>query len=132
MAKNTKQPAKALPGRGGFAVVLLTSIFIVLSGLGALLIRVSTLRSGVSDDLAQIVSTRRFIDRDIALRADYTGIGLIDQGLGTLIAAFMAGPAGWDVGFQVQMAYFLVSWYSVLSIWSIESLRKRNEMSYTR
>lgn len=128
----TKQAAKALPGRGPFAMVILTGIFIALSVLAAQLIRVATVNNGVSDDIDRIVSKRRFLDRDIALRADYTGIAPVDQGLGTLIAAFMAGAAGWDVGFQVQMAYFLVSFFSVISIWSIESVRKRNELSYTR
>ncbi|KEF58274.1 uncharacterized protein A1O9_06200 [Exophiala aquamarina CBS 119918] len=131
MAK-TPQPAKVLPARGSFSTVVLTGIFVALSVVAAQLIRVATVNNGVSHDLDQIVSARRFLDRGIDLRADYTGIAPVDQGIGTLIAAFMAGPAGWDVGFQVQMAYFLVSFFSVISIWSIESVRKRNELAFIR
>lgn len=127
----TKQQGRNLPPRGLFVTVLVTVTFIALSVLAAYLIRVATLRNGVSDDLEKITETRRFLDQDIALRSEYTGNALIDKGIGTLVAAFMAGPAGWDVGFQLQMAYFLVSFFSVISIWSIESVRKRNEFGFT-
>lgn len=126
----TKQPTKELPARGSFVTLLTTAMLTVLSITAAYLIRVAAIHSGLSDDMEKIAQTHRFIDRDIALRSDYTGIALVDQGIGTLIAAFMGGPAGWDVGFQVQMAYFLVSFFSVISIWTVESVRKRNEAAW--
>lgn len=125
-----RTPAKEIPPRGSFATLLTTGTFIALSAVAGYLIRLATVQSGVSDDIETITQTRRFLDRDIALRSDYTGNALVDQGIGTLIAAFMGGPAGWDLGFQVQMAYFLVSFFSVISIWSVESVRKRNENAW--
>ncbi|KAK5045912.1 hypothetical protein LTR84_008698 [Exophiala bonariae] len=129
-----RTPAKEMRPRGPFVNLLTTGTLIALSVVAAYLIRLATVKSGVAEDIEKITQTRRFLDRDIALRSDYTGNALVDQGIGTLIAAFMGGPAGWDLGFQVQMAYFLVSFFSVISIWTVESVRKRNEnawISYT-
>lgn len=111
------------PPRGAqgwlFAIAYLTC-----SVLAFTQIRYAAVQSGLSEDMAIVTATRRFIDRDIPLRSSYTNIESIDVGIGTLVAAFMAGPAGWDKGFQLQMFYFLVSFFSVIAVWSVESVRK--------
>ena len=125
-----KKPAKELPPRGSFGLFI-SLVMIALSLLAVYMIRVAAVVNGISDGLDKITDTRRFIDRDIPLYADYTGNAAIDKGIATLIGAFMAGPTGWDEGFQVQMFYFLVSFFTIISLWSIESVRKRNALGLT-
>jgi hypothetical protein len=63
--------------------------------------------------------------RATIMRRYYTGVAAIDALLSVLVTAFIAGPAGWNRGIQVQQAYFLISFFPVIATWSIESVRKR-------
>lgn len=117
-AHRSPPPSRGTPGW------LFAIAYLICSVLAIFQIRYAAIQSGLSEDMATVTATRRFIDRDVPLRSSYTNIESIDLGIGTLVAAFMAGPAGWDKGFQLQMFYFLVSFFSVIAVWSVESVRK--------
>lgn len=68
----------------------------------------------------------RWPNTDTVLRRHYTGIAPLDFGLSFLVAAFFYGTAGWVKGIQLQQGYFLLQFFPVIVIWSVESFRARN------
>ena len=62
----------------------------------------------------------------IPIKTTYTGIAGVDYFLRFLVLAFISGPAGWDEGIRLQQIYFLLSFFSVISIWNLEACRERN------
>ncbi|KAH7304847.1 hypothetical protein BKA65DRAFT_544088 [Rhexocercosporidium sp. MPI-PUGE-AT-0058] len=107
-----------------------TAFFISLSLIALKEMRLSDIASRVSKPMTTVTTTLKFPDNDETLRTNYTGIASLDHGLGFFVAAFLPGAAGWDVNSQVQQIYFLVSCFSILSIWSVEAGRKGNASSF--
>ncbi|PVH78698.1 hypothetical protein DL98DRAFT_421668 [Cadophora sp. DSE1049] len=80
--------------------------------------------------MTTVSTTLKFPDNDQTLRTKYTGIASLDYGLGFLVAAFLPGASGWDLNAQVQQIYFFVSFFPIVSIWSVEAGRKGNASSF--
>jgi len=107
-------------------------LFISMSILAAKEMRLSKESLSVGEPMAAAASTLSFPDNGRPLRASYTGIEPADAGLRFLVIAFLPAAAGWDKGSQIQQIYFLVSFFSVVSLWSIESTRNNNARGLTR
>jgi hypothetical protein len=124
-------PPKHSPSRNG-AGYIFAGVFITLSILATYLIRVAAVQSGVSEKMEHVTTINRFTEHPMPLRTTYTGVVPIDKGLSFLVAAFMNGASGWDEGFFVFTAYFLVSFFAIVSVWAVESCRERNARAWTR
>ena len=112
----------------GYPVAL---FFLSLSLLAVKEMRLSTASFAVQEPMEAAVTSLSFPDRKQRLRESYTGIVGLDFGLRYLVLAFLPGVAGWDKGFQIQQIYFLVSFFTILSIWSVEAGRRRNSIALT-
>ncbi|KAK0104927.1 hypothetical protein ONS95_005190 [Cadophora gregata] len=109
-----------------------TSFFIAMSLIALKEMRLSDVALSVSKPMEDVVTTRKFPNNDQLLRTKYTGIASLDYGLGFLVAAFLPGASGWDMNAYVQQIYFLVSFFSIISISSIEAGRKGNASSFIK
>ena len=112
---------------GLFAALL----FIVLSVLALKEMRLSRTASSVSAPMEAVVNSLAFPQTKQRLREKYTSIEPFDIGLRYLVTAFLPGVAGWDKEFQIQQIYFLVSFFAIIAIMSVEAGRKRNAGSLT-
>ena len=110
---------------------LAAGVFILLSMLATYYMRVATNLAGVGEKMEYINQIKSFPDNGIPLRTIYTGIGPLDTFFSFLVSAFLSGAAGWDRGFYVLQSYFLVSFFPIVTIFSIESCRKRNHLALT-
>lgn len=115
----------------GWSGRLAALFFLSLSLLAAKEMRLSGAASAVSGPMEAVVTSLNFPDNEYRLRENYTGIAPLDFGLRFLVAAFLPGVAGWDKGFQIQQIYFLVSFFTIIAIWSVEAGRKRNSLALT-
>ncbi|RYP72906.1 hypothetical protein DL771_003944 [Monosporascus sp. 5C6A] len=70
---------------------------------------------------------RGVLEDDVTpLRTRYTGIAGLDAALAGLVAAFVAGPAGFDAGVRAQQMHFLISFFAVVAVWAVEASRRRS------
>lgn len=125
MAKNAYLPGRGWPGR--FAAIF----FLSLSILAAKEMRLGEVASAMSEPIEAVVKSLAFPDNKYRLQETYVGIAPLDFGLRFLVVAFLPGVAGWDRGFQIQQMYFLVSFFPIIAIWSVEAGRKRNVLALT-
>jgi hypothetical protein len=99
----------------------LLSIFFILCALVATYeMRISTTLTGLGDKIQAEVDSATY------LRTEYTGIPAVDYGLRYLVVSFLPGAAGWNKGFQVQMFYFLVQFFGIIGVYSVEAGRRAN------
>jgi len=63
---------------------------------------------------------------NLELRTHYTGVSGIDYGIRFLVVAFLPGALGIDKGIMLQQAYFLASFFSLISIYCVEAGRSGN------
>lgn len=113
-----------MPPPRGPTGVLFTLLFLFLSLLATYSMRLSLPVTAVSLPLETAVRTLRFPSTNFPLRERYTGILPLDFGLRFLVTAFLPGVGGWDPKFQIQQLYFLLSFWPVIAIWSIEAGRR--------
>jgi hypothetical protein len=104
---------------------LLVSIFAVAAVAALWLMRIETAIKGIPADFIEHVEARVY-PTGTAMRTRYTGIEVVDSGLLFLVAAFAAGPLGWDEGVRVQQLHFLVQFFAVIAVWNVEACRDRN------
>ncbi|KAK7894825.1 hypothetical protein LTR67_005564 [Exophiala xenobiotica] len=127
MAEFSEKPVKPRNGGGWLAA----GVFILLSMLATYYMRVATNLAGIGEKMEYINQIKSFPDNGVPLRTTYTGIGPLDTFFSFLVSAFLPGAAGWDRGFYVLQSYFLVSFFPIVTIISIESCRKRNHFALT-
>ena len=106
-----------------------TGFFITMSLIALKEMRLSDVAMSVSKPMEDVTTTLKFPDHDQTLRTKYTGIPSLDYGLGFLVAAFLPGASGWNSNALVQQIYFLVSFFPIISISSVEAGRKGNASS---
>ncbi len=135
-------PSSQIPSRNGAGVAFALS-YTALSLVAVYAIRIAAVQSGVAEKMELIRTAgvfseypldRRapFAEHPMPLRTTYTGIAPLDQGFTFLVSAFMNGVAGWDEAFFVFTIYFLVSFFAIITIWSLEACRERNKGALTR
>ncbi|GAP83090.1 putative FAD binding domain-containing protein [Rosellinia necatrix] len=100
-------------------------IFAVASALAAWLMRIETGIKGIPVDFVENVEARVY-PNGMPMRTRYTGIEAVDSGLLFLVAAFIAGPLGWDEGVRLHQLHFLVQFFAVIAVWNVEACRMRH------
>ncbi|TGJ80974.1 hypothetical protein E0Z10_g7794 [Xylaria hypoxylon] len=127
MAKTkTKKSAKTAVSKGTRPYnALYVLIFAVASVGAAWLMRVETGIKGIPVNFVEQVEARTY-PNGMPMRTHYTGIEAVDSGLLFLVAAFVAGPLGWDEGVRLQQLHFLVQFFGVIAVWNIEACRSRH------
>ncbi|KAI2778369.1 hypothetical protein F4815DRAFT_477456 [Daldinia loculata] len=99
--------------------------FAGLSVLFTWLMRTETLLNGVPLNFQVVLEKGRF-DNGTPVETRYTGIKVVDEIAKYLVIAFLEGTARWDVGVYAQQVYFLLEWFAVVCVWSVEASRRRN------
>ncbi|KAI0972360.1 hypothetical protein F4678DRAFT_430096 [Xylaria arbuscula] len=125
MAKTKKKAAKAPSKNRRPYNALYVSIFAVASVLAGWLMRVETGMKGIPLNFVENVEARTY-PNGMPMRTRYTGIEAVDSALLFLVAAFVAGPLGWDDGVRLQQLHFLVQFFGVIAVWNIEACRSRH------
>ncbi|EXJ92529.1 hypothetical protein A1O3_01081 [Capronia epimyces CBS 606.96] len=128
MAGTTPGSKKNTPPRNWVAWFFAVS-FSLLALLAVYQIRIVAITSAISEKMELVNKMARFPEYGIPLRKTYTGVGQLDQGLAFLVSSFIHGTSGWDKGFYVLQVYFLVSYFAVVAVWTVESCRKRNSVA---
>jgi hypothetical protein len=105
--------------------LLFVLVFAGFAGGGLYVLRVVPALEKMPVNFDRIVASGVF-ENGLPLKRTYTGIALLDFGLSFFVTAFMAGPAGWDDGVRLQQIHFILSFFAVVSIWTVESFRTRN------
>lgn len=117
--------------RGWYGRVASATLF-GLSILATYEMRYTPASPGFSEHFVTIVDTKKYPERlELAIRSHYTGIANLDYGLRFLVAAFLPGAAGFVREFQVLQAYFLVSFFPIISIYAVEAGRRGNKRAWT-
>lgn len=117
-------PALAL-ARPRPLTLLYTTLFAAIAVAGFYFVRIVNTLNGVPVHLQDRVELARHED-GTPLRTTYTGISAIDAVLSWMVAAFAAGPFGFDDGVRLQQMHFLVTFFAVLCVWNVEAYRPRN------
>ncbi|KAI1408441.1 hypothetical protein F5Y13DRAFT_172453 [Hypoxylon sp. FL1857] len=123
--RGPKAPAPVIPSSRRPLNALFLLAFLGLAALFAWLMRVETVLNDVPANFQSVVESAAF-ENGTPLESRYTGVKAIDEAVKFLVAAFLAGSAGWDVGVKAQQAYFLMNWFAVVCAWSVEASRRRN------
>ncbi|KAJ7163920.1 hypothetical protein C8R43DRAFT_989174 [Mycena crocata] len=108
-------------------------LFASMSALSAWFLRIEPALQEVPTDFLPLMESGRF-PNGATQRTTYTGISSVDEMLRMLVTAFIAGPARWDHGVTLQQLHFLLNFFSVICIWTVEACRARNKgrlISYT-
>ncbi|KAI1462589.1 hypothetical protein F4805DRAFT_2388 [Annulohypoxylon moriforme] len=105
--------------------ILFLLAFSSLAGLFTYLMRVDTVLNEVPSNFQSVVESST-LENGTPLVTHYTGVKAIDELAKFLVTAFIAGTAGWDVGVKAQQSYFLMNWFAVVCVWTVESSRRRN------
>ncbi|KAI1348942.1 hypothetical protein F5Y01DRAFT_196496 [Xylaria sp. FL0043] len=119
-AKSTKAAKNTRPHNAVYVLV-----FAVSAAVAAWLMRIETGIMGVPVNFVEQVEARTYPD-GTAMRTRYTGVEAVDAALLFLVAAFVAGPLGWDDGVRLQQIHFLVQFFGVIAVWNIEACRARH------
>ena len=129
MAAVTKH--QQMQSRGWFGRVA-AATFIGLSILATYEMRFTPSSPGWGEKFTDIVDSMRFPEQpELAIRSRYTSIPTLDYGLQFLVAAFLPGAAGFTKEFQVLQAYFLISFFPIIAIYSVEAGRRGNKRAWT-
>lgn len=119
------------PSRNGIGI-LFGLLFFISSVLAVYALHIVSAQTGISDKMDKIIATHRYSEHILPLRTTYTGLTPIDGLLSFLVAAFMNAVSGWDPGFWVFLIYFLISYFSIVTAWAVESCRERNTSVWLR
>ncbi|KAF2488538.1 hypothetical protein BU16DRAFT_545529 [Lophium mytilinum] len=115
-------------GWSGYTAAL---FFVSLSALAVKLMHLSDAAAALAElPFQDVVHSLTFPNKH-RLREHYTGIEPLDVGLRFLVAAFLPGAAGWDLGCQIQQIYFIVSCLALVAIWAVEAGRVGNSRAVT-
>lgn len=124
-------PRQARLSRGWYGRIASVAL-VTLSALAAYEMRYTPSSPGFSEHFLTIVDTKAFPELpELVVRSHYTGIANVDYGLRFLVAAFLPGAAGFVKEFQVLQAYFLISFFAIISIHAVEAGRRANKRAWT-
>jgi hypothetical protein len=112
------------PARRPFTALFFL-VFLALAAVSTWLMRVETVLNDVPVNFQSVVEAARF-ENGTPIEIHYTGFGVVDEAAKFLVAAFLAGPAGWDAGIRAQQIYFLMNFFAIVCVWGVEASRRRN------
>lgn len=116
---NIQSPAKFETYRYVFAL-----LFGICSVLAAYYIHI--IGAVDNNNMSRMVESGK-LEHGVRLRKHYTGFATLDSGLSHLVAAFIGGPANFDLSIYLQQVHFLLGFFPIISIWTVESIRQRNQ-----
>lgn len=122
------KPSKRVPASGtlGSHTYVFGLAFVVLSVSAAWFMRIKPVLHDVPKDMQKTVEVGK-LEQGSTLRKQYTNNPIIDDTLSMLVTAFIAGPANFDYSIYLQQAHFLLGFFSILCVWTIEGCRERNK-----
>lgn len=116
--------------RGWFGT-LCSILFLVLSAIGLFEIIVRSSLNGFTAKVNGIIDSGVYPEHPgLVIRQHYTEIVPLDRFLANMAVAFLPSALPFTEQQQVQMAYFLVSTLSVLSIFSVEAFRRGSHRAW--
>jgi hypothetical protein len=121
------------PDARGTGFIGFFAIYSILVAVGIYFLHIDSASSIVPDAMQAVTEAGnwRGFGHDVPVRSNYTGIWWFDSGLTFLVVAFMPGAGALDTGFWIQQLYFLVSFFAVISIWTVEACRDGNKKRCT-
>ena len=108
----------------GTTKVLVTTISVAIAAYAFYAMRVQT--ASLDERLKAVVDGLHYAeDPSILIHTTYVGIPAIDYGLRFLVTAFLPGVTGFhDPAAMVLSAYFLVSFFSLITVYTVEAGRE--------
>lgn len=125
MARTKPSAKRVVPNTTRPYNALYVLIFAVASVSALWVMRIETVMLGIPVNFLENVEAKVY-PNGVPMRTRYTGIPAIDEGLLFLVAAFAAGPLGWDEGIRLHQLHFLVQFFGVIAVWNVEACRKRH------
>ncbi|KIW06014.1 uncharacterized protein PV09_03195 [Verruconis gallopava] len=117
-------------GSRGASSALFACVFVLLSAWAVRELRIGPVGKKAGELLEPVVNSKIIEEYgNTELRYDYTGIAGVDFILRFLVVVFLPGALGIDQGIKLQAVYFLLSFFPVVAIMSIEAGRLRNKWS---
>ncbi|RYP23211.1 hypothetical protein DL767_008894 [Monosporascus sp. MG133] len=117
---------------------LIALAFWAIAAAALWLMRVEPALNDVPAGFMQQLERGVLEDGSTPLRTRYTGVAGLDAALAGLVAAFVAGPAGFDAGVRAQQMHcqqfadprmsraVLISFFAVVAVWAVEASRRRS------
>ncbi|RYP81901.1 hypothetical protein DL770_005757 [Monosporascus sp. CRB-9-2] len=105
---------------------LVALAFWAIAAASLWLMRVETALNDVPAGFMEQLERGILEDGTMPLRTRYTGVAGLDAALAGLVAAFVAGPAGFGAGVRAQQMHFLISFFAVVAVWAVEASRRRS------
>ncbi|KAK3368440.1 hypothetical protein B0H63DRAFT_455221 [Podospora didyma] len=110
----------------------LAATFTALAVFGLWKLRVEPTLENVPVDFDVHVFQNQQLPDGTVLRTRYTGLAWVDGMLTMLVGAFMPGVAGREPPVRMQQWYFLIQWFAVVCVWTVEAHLVRNEKRVIR
>lgn len=108
-------------------------LLIIFSGIALYEFRIHTAMYGLDKRLNVIVDSLQYPERsDIVIRTHYTGITALDYGLRFLVTVFLPAAAPFHEYQQVQLGNFLLAFFPIVVILSVEASRRGSRGSWIR
>lgn len=106
-------------------------LFLIFSAIALFEIRIRSSLHGFDAKVADIIDSGIYPEHpDLTIRQRYTGIAALDRLLAIITTVFLPSALPFSELQQVQMAYFLVSTLSMLSIFSVEAFRRGSHRAW--
>lgn len=110
-----------------------TAALILFSAIALYEFRIHTAMYGLDRRLSVIVDALQYPERpDILIRTRYTGIAGLDYGLRFLVTVFLPSVAPFSEYQQVQLGNFLLGFFPLVVIFSVEATRRGSNGSWIR
>lgn len=112
---------------------LSTVLLIVFSAIALYEFRIHTAMYGLDKRLKAIVDASKYPERsDITIRSHYTGVAALDYGLRFLVTVFLPSAAPFSDYQQAQLWNFLLAFFPIVVIMSVEATRDGSRGSWIR
>ncbi|KAK1750462.1 hypothetical protein QBC47DRAFT_121375 [Echria macrotheca] len=122
MPETRRKNTMAAPVSRPFTTPLVV-VFALLAVTGLWYMRVEVVLSGIPVGFDELIYEKHQLADGSPLQTKFIGLPPVDGLLSMLVGAFMGGAAGWEPHIQIQQWYFLLQWFPVICVWTVESHR---------
>lgn len=126
MAKSKSTAPVTVSRTTGPYVYVFALIFLTLSVFAAWEMRIEPVQNNIPRDMEKTVQVGK-LDHGITLRKRYTTVPAADEFLSMLVTAFIAGPASFDYSVYLHQFHFLIGFFPILCVWTVEACRERTK-----
>lgn len=117
--------------RGWVGIAAATS-FVLLSATAFYTIQIYPSRYDFDVRFKSVVDNKNYPEKpEIRIQERYTGIAGFDYGVRFLVTAFLPGVAGFSKEEFILSAYFLISFFPMIAIYSVEAGRHGSRRALT-